>query len=232
MSLFAALESDKDNYENEILRFLLVLFAKLASMESKNETITSPSNEVQKKTKSKKSSLVYQMCLVAIGTALMAALSPISIPLEPVSITLATLVVYLLGAVLPLKLASFPILIYLILGFVGLPVFSKFQGGAQVILGPTGGFLMGYLPCILLESLLITLFPSKKWMYPVAMLAGTVVLYAFGVLWFVLYGGNSFIKGLTFCVLPFLPLDSFRIFIASLCGIRLRPLVDKKLASR
>lgn len=201
-------------------------------MESKNETIENEKLGVTKKEKGRKNVLVYEMCLVAIGTALMAALSPISIPLEPVSITLATLVVYLLGAILPLKLAAFPIFLYLLLGFVGLPVFSKFQGGAQVILGPTGGFLMGYLPCILLESLLITLFPNKKWMYPVAMLLGTVVLYSFGVLWFVLYGGNSFIKGLSFCVLPFLPLDSFKIFIATLCGIRLRPMVTKKLLAR
>ena len=201
-------------------------------MESKDNTLQKPNSEGKKKEKGMKNAFVYEMCLVAIGSALMAALSPISIPLEPVSITLATLVLYLLGAILPLKLAAFPILIYLLLGFVGLPVFSKFQGGAQVILGPTGGFLMGYLPCILLESLLITLFPSKKWIYPVAMLLGTAVLYALGVLWFVLYGGNSFVKGLTFCVLPFLPLDSFKIFVASLCGIRLRPMVTKKFLTR
>ena len=188
-----------------------------------------PNEQKAAKGKGKASSkVVSAISLIAISTALMCALSPLSIPLQPVAITLATLALYAIGALLPFKLAAFPILLYLILGFLGLPVFSNFQGGAQVILGPTGGFLMGYLPCILVESLLISLFPSKKWMYPLSMVLGTILLYTFGTLWIVFYGGYEITKALTVCVLPFLLFDALKIVIASVVGIRLR----KRASSR
>lgn len=174
------------------------------------------------------SKVVSAISLIAISTALMCALAPLSIPIQPVAITLATLALYVIGALLPFKLAAFPILFYLLLGFLGLPVFSNFQGGAQVVLGPTGGFLMGYLPGILIESLLISLFPSKKGIYPLSMALGTVLLYAFGTLWIVFYGGYEIGKALTVCVLPFLLFDTLKIVVASIVGIRLR----KRVVSR
>ena len=176
----------------------------------------------------KKPNVVRTMALIAIFTAVMCVLSPLSIPLEPVSITLATLALYVIGALLPFPISIFPILIYLCLGFVGLPIFSKFQGGPQVILGPTGGFLIGYLPCVAIESLLISFFPNKKWMYPLAMLLGTIVLYSIGLLWIVFYGGYAWKNAWSLCVLPFLPGDFAKIIVSTIVGVRLRPLVAKK----
>lgn len=193
------------------------------------EKSVTPNEQKGAKGKGKTSSkVVSAISLIAMSTALMCALAPLSIPIQPVAITLATLALYVIGALLPFRLAAFPILLYLLLGFVGLPIFSNFQGGAQVILGPTGGFLMGYLPCILLESLLISLFPSKKWMYPLSMVLGTILLYAFGTLWVVFYGGYEIGKALTVCVLPFLLFDALKIVVASVVGIRLR----KRVSSR
>lgn len=193
------------------------------------EKSVTPNEQKGAKGKGKTSSkVVSAISLIAMSTALMCALAPLSIPIQPVAITLATLALYVIGALLPFRLAAFPILLYLLLGFVGLPIFSNFQGGAQVILGPTGGFLMGYLPCILLESLLISLFPSKKWMYPLSMVLGTILLYAFGTLWIVFYGGYEIGKALTVCVLPFLLFDALKIVVASVVGIRLR----KRVSSR
>ncbi len=173
---------------------------------------------------------VQKMCIVAIFLALMCVLAPISIPIEPVAITLATLALYLIGAVFSWKISLPIVALYLLLGLAGMPIFSKFQGGPQVLLGPTGGFLIGYLPCVLIESLFISAFKKKIWAYPLAMILGTIVLYAFGTGWFLIYGkGNyDFAKALMLCVVPFLPGDAIKIVIATLTGFRLRKFVDRQ----
>ena len=193
--------------------------------------------ETEKKTskRDKNSSLptnkIHAMCIIAIFTALMCVLSPISIPIEPVAITLATFVVYLLGAVFSWKISVPIVLLYLLLGMAGMPIFSKFQGGFQVLAGPTGGFLIGYIPCVLIETLLIGKWKKRIWIYPIAMVAGTIVLYAFGMGWFLIYGkGNyDFAKAMMLCVVPFLPGDALKIALATLTGFRLRKFIDSQL---
>ncbi len=176
-------------------------------------------------------SKVHVMCIIAVFTALMCVLSPISIPLEPVSITLATLMVYLLGAVFSWKVSLPIVLMYLLLGMAGMPIFSKFQGGFQVLAGPTGGFLIGYLPCVLIVSLLVSKWKRKIWIYPLAMVLGTIVLYSFGVGWFLIYsqGSYDFGKAMLLCVVPFLPGDALKIALATFAGFRLRKFVDSQL---
>jgi biotin transport system substrate-specific component len=184
--------------------------------------------EKSKNAKMPRVNKIHAMCIIAVFTALMCVLSPLSIPLEPVSITLATLVVYLIGAVFSWKISLPIILIYLLLGMVGMPVFSKFQGGIQVLVGPTGGFLIGYIPCLLFESLLLGKTKKRLWAYPLAMLGGTIFLYACGLAWFLIYGkGNyDFAKAMMVCVVPFLPGDAIKIALASFAGYRLRKFVD------
>ena len=175
------------------------------------------------------------MCFVGVFTALLCVLSPLSIPIEPISITMATLVLYFIGALLDWKWSSLVVLLYLLLGSVGLPVFSKFQGGFQVILKMLGSadqkmfdLIYGDADKEIEEKGLIGFFKDKKWMYPIAMIAGTIVLYAIGVLWFMLYLGNGFGKAMAACVIPFLPGDALKIAVASIFSLRLRPLFDKK----
>lgn len=178
--------------------------------------------------KSPRINRIHAMCIIAVFVALMCVLSPLSIPLEPISITLATLVVYLIGAVFSWKISLPIILIYLLLGMAGMPVFSKFQGGIQVLAGPTGGFLIGYVPCLLFESLLLGKTKKRLWTYPLAMLGGTFLLYACGVAWFLIYGkGNyGFAQAMMVCVVPFLLGDAIKIMLASFAGYRLRKFVD------
>ncbi len=169
---------------------------------------------------------VRRICTMGISLALMCVLSPLSIPLEPVPITLATLVLYLLGSILDPLSATLTIFLYLLLGAAGLPVFSKYQAGFSTILGPTGGFLLGYLPCVFLESLLLYKRANHKWIYPIAMLLGTIVLYAFGTTWLILSANYEIGKAMAIAVLPFLPGDAIKITLASLLGVRLRPLLQ------
>lgn len=174
-----------------------------------------------------------ELTLIALAAALMAVISPFSIPIGPIPLSLATLILYLLGALLmPIESVS-AIMVYLVLGLMGLPVFSGFAGGAEKLVGPTGGFLIGYLFCIGIESLMITKW-NRKWIYPLAMVLGTIVLYAFGLSWFLIMmqGKKTFLQALMVCVVPFLLGDSIKIVIATLLSYVLRPLLEKQALSR
>lgn len=175
---------------------------------------------------------VRNLCTVSIFTALMCIIAPLSVPIGPVPITLATLMVYLISALFPVKLAPLIISLYVALGALGLPVFSSFSSGLTILLGPTGGFIFSYIVASVLESLLIGAFKEKKWMYPIVMVLVTVVIYAMGSAWFMYYmkGAYSFQKTMMVCVVPFLLGDSIKIGIASVLSIRFRPVVAIQLA--
>lgn len=88
---------------------------------------------------------VRDMTKIAIFTALLCILAPMSIPIGPVPISLTTLVIYLSLYILGMKKGTISFLIYLLLGLVGLPVFSGYSGGPAKLLGPTGGYIIGFL---------------------------------------------------------------------------------------
>ena len=90
-----------------------------------------------------------QMVQIALFSGILCIVAPftIPVPMSPVPLSLATFVVYLAGALLGAKQGTAGVLVYLLLGAVGLPVFSGFSGGIGVLFGPTGGYLMGYLLC-------------------------------------------------------------------------------------
>lgn len=165
---------------------------------------------------------------VGIFAALMCIISPFSVPIGPVPISLATLGVYIIASLFDWKKSTLIIIIYIVLGAIGVPVFSNAQGGFAVLIGPTGGYILGYILCALVESLLIKLMKDKPWSFPIAMIAGTVIIYVFGTAWFLVYMNfiksveYSLVKALTVCVIPFLIGDSIKMVIASLIGWRFK----------
>ncbi len=175
------------------------------------------------------------IAFVALFTALLCVLAPISIPIEPVALTLGTLAIYLIGALLDPVKAPISVLLYLILGLVGVPVFSKYNAGPSVLFGVTGGFLLGYIPGVFVQSLLTTWKKEKMWIYPLAMIAGTFFIYTFGVVWFLVYMNvinntpTSLGTALMGCVVPFLLWDAAKIVVASLASFKLRKPLDKLL---
>ena len=93
-------------------------------------------------------SSVYPLAMTAVMAAVIAAISPFAIPVGPISITLCTLALYFSPYVLGWKRAALATLVYILLGMVGVPVFSKFQAGLGVLIGPTGGYILGYIPMV------------------------------------------------------------------------------------
>ncbi len=174
------------------------------------------------------------ICYIAIATALMCALSPISIPIGIVPISLATFVVYMIGCLYKPLHATISVMLYILLGILGLPVFSKYQGGFQVILGPTGGFILGYLPAILIQSFIVTSKKDRKAAYILSILIATLIIYAFGLVWFLIVtnGKYTFHQAMVSCVYPFLIGDLVKLIISVSVSYKLRPTIDNLMDLR
>lgn len=165
-----------------------------------------------------------QMILCAFFAALTAVLSQIAVPLPftPVPVNLATLSVFLSGALLGARYGALSQLLFVLLGGIGLPVFSQFTGGLGALAGPTGGYLIGYVLASLVTGLLTSRKSSGRshaGKLPVrnvlAMSAGLLVCYCLGTAWFLSITGIGLVESLLLCILPFLPGDALKIVLAA-----------------
>ena len=172
------------------------------------------------------------MTLTAVMAALICVAGPLVIPVGPIPLSLATFAVYLSGAVLGKKQGTLSVALYLLIGCVGVPVFSAFSGGFQKLAGVTGGYLAGYLPCAFLSGLgsESAMKKGRKWLLPAMMAAGTAVLYTVGTAWFMLQTGNTPGAALSLCVIPFLPGDAAKIAAASLLAQPIQKAVRRTAA--
>ena len=161
--------------------------------------------------------------------ALTAVLSQIAIPLPftPVPINLATLSVLASGAILGAKTGAMSQIVYMILGIVGIPVFAQMTTGIGIILGPTGGYIIGYVAAAFVTGFITDRYSTTFIAYPTAMVLGTVACYTFGTVWFMAVTGNSFVQSLAMCVIPFIPGDVLKIIATSLLANRLKPILSK-----
>ena len=108
--------------------------------------------------KTTKRGRVYPLAAAAVVAAVLCVVGPWSIPIGPVPLSLATLIISLGVYVLGAKLAAASVLVYLLLGAVGLPVFSNYGAGLAKVAGPTGGYLVGYLALALVGGWFVERF--------------------------------------------------------------------------
>ena len=144
----------------------------------------------------------------ALFAALMAPCAWIGLPLGHTVFTMQTFGVLLTLGLLGGKRGTVSILCYLLLGAAGLPVFSAFRGGIGTILGPTGGYLWGFLATGLIYWVL------EKWSRPAAMVSGLTACYACGTLWYMTYTGGALAAVLVQTVLPYLIPDALKLILA------------------
>ena len=173
-----------------------------------------------------------EMTVTALMTAMLCVAAPFTIPTGAIPISLATFVIYLAAVILGAKKGSLCVLLYILLGAAGLPVFSGFSGGLGKIAGPTGGYIIGYIFCALIVGLAADLWGRKIRIYPIAMAVGTVVLYAFGTAWYMIQSGNGLAASLSLCVVPFLAGDIVKIIAATGVGVPLRRQITDRLLAR
>lgn len=171
----------------------------------------------------------------------------ITIPLgfTPVPVNFAVLAVFLASGITGKKYGTISIGVYILLGAVGLPVFAGFKGGLGVIAGPTGGYIAGYLAAAFIVGLLTDILYKKyintgKIKYKgiaiflildIIMAVGLAACYFLGTCWFIISTGTNIGAAMISCVLPFLPGDAIKIFIASLLIHKLRPMANRYIYS-
>lgn len=165
-----------------------------------------------------------KMILYALFAALTAVLSQLAVPLPftPVPVNLATLSVLLAGGLLGAKGGAVSQGIYVLIGAVGVPVFSNFTGGLAKLAGPTGGYIIGYLAAAWLVGLMISKGKPTFWMMILSMVAGILLCYALGTVWFLILTKNTLFYCLTLCVFPFLIGDVLKIAVAGFLVWKLR----------
>ena len=163
-----------------------------------------------------------RMLLCSLFAALTAICAWISVPVLDIAFTMQTFAIFLTLGVLGGKWGSVSILIYLLLGVVGLPVFSGFRGGIGALMGVTGGYIWGFLLSGLTYWILELLMkPAWKWGKGAAMAAAMGVCYLCGSRWFPVYagGGMGLWAVVLKCVVPYLIPDGVKIGLAlSLSG--------------
>ncbi len=167
------------------------------------------------------------MALCGLFAALLAVCAWLAIPLGDIYITLQTFGIFLCLATLGGKRGSIAVLVYLLLGAVGLPVFSGFRGGLGAVLGATGGYLTGFLACALVYWLITALFPKQRLL---AMAVGLLTCYCFGTVWYYnVYTGSGDTANLWLilskCVLPYLLPDGLKLTLALTLAKKLRAFV-------
>jgi len=155
------------------------------------------------------------MVLASLFASLTAICAWIAIPLPGISFTMQTFALLLTLGVLGGRCGTVSILLYLLLGLVGLPVFTGFRGGAAALLDPTGGFLWGFLLGALLYWLL-----ERLGRIP-AMSGCLAVLYLCGSWWFSIYSGTDIGSAMTVTVLPWLIPDGLKLALANHMAVRI-----------
>jgi biotin transport system substrate-specific component len=167
----------------------------------------------------------YTLVVTALMAAVTCILAPLSIPIGPVPVSLTNFVIYLSLYLLDWKKRTISYLVYLLIGLAGVPVFSGFTGGVAKLAGPTGGYIIGFIPMAVIAGIAIDKF-QQRWIHLIGMITGTVVCYAFGTLWFCLQSGTAVAAALSICVFPFIPGDLVKMIIAIFLAKKIREKLD------
>ena len=169
---------------------------------------------------------LHMTVYASLFAALTAAGAYLSIPIGPVPINLQTLFVLLAGLLLGRRWGAAGIGVYLLAGAIGFPVFAGGTGGIGKIIGPTGGYLIGFFFAVYIIGLISEIKRSVA-MDLLAMIAGTLIIYVFGVAWLMVVTNMNLDKALAAGLFPFLPGDGLKIVAAFFLARTIRPVMNR-----
>jgi biotin transport system substrate-specific component len=157
----------------------------------------------------------HQVALVVLGTVLLAISAQIQVPFWPVPMTMQTFMVLIIGATYGWRLGGATMVAYLIEGAIGLPVFAQFSAGAHVLVGPTAGYLAGFVAAALLTGYLAERgFGRNLATAAISFILGTVVIFAFGLAWLSSLIGVE--GAITHGLMPFILSEPTKVALATL----------------
>ena len=172
---------------------------------------------------------IQDICSISIMTAITVVLAQISIPMPlGVPMTMQTFAVTLAGIVLGAKRGAISMIIYVLLGAIGVPVLANFSGGFQHLIGPTGGFLLSF-PIMAYLIGIGTKMRRQEGMFLLFLILGTAANYAIGVLMFCILMKASIWTGITACVLPFIPTAIIKAAVEYILGLKLQVRLEAAL---
>ena len=171
------------------------------------------------------SSQLRMTVYASLLAALTAAGAYLSIPIGPVPIILQNMFVLLSGLLLGSRWGLASVGVYILAGACGLPVFAGGLGGISRIAGPTGGYLLGYLPAVYVIGLITEKIKQNMVVDVIAMICGCIIIYACGVTWLKVLTGMTLAKTLTVGMYPFLIGDALKIAAAAAIAKSLRPVI-------
>lgn len=162
------------------------------------------------------------LVLCGLFAAVIAVMAQISIPLPGgVPFTLQVMAVAMAGIILGPKRGTITVIIYVLMGSIGLPIFANFSGGLSVVAGPTGGFILSF-PIMALVAGLFAKKSNNVFFIFLGVTIGATVNYLIGSAQFMIITKSSFIYSLTVCVAPFVIFDAFKWGFAVLIGVRVK----------
>ncbi len=173
---------------------------------------------------------IKKIVLVGMFSGLLAIISPLQIiiPFSPVPITLQVVGMVLAGGILGSRLGFLSVLIYTILGLVGLPIFAGFKSGLPALIGPTGGYIIGFIAAAYIIGKLVEVKAEPGLAYIIfANMIGLIVLYTIGTLQLSFIYTHSIYKALLAGVLPYIIPDLIKILFSSILTIQVRKVLIK-----
>ena len=167
----------------------------------------------------------YQMSVTALMAAAMCVLGPLTVPIGAVPISLANFVICLTAWLLGPKFGTLSVAVYLLIGLVGVPVFSGYGAGIAKLAGPTGGYLVGYLLLAFIGGLFIE--KGQPVVSGIGLVLGDAACYVLGTAWFVFQMQCELSYALSVCVYPFIALDLAKIVVSCVVGALLRKRLEQ-----
>jgi biotin transport system substrate-specific component len=170
---------------------------------------------------------IRSLAEIAVMTAVLCILGPISIPTGVVPISLTPFAVFLTAYILGMKKGTAAVTIYVLLGMAGIPVFSGYQGGFAKVAGPTGGYIIGFILMALICGLSVDRFYHRIPAQVIGMLIGLLVCYLFGTAWLKVQTGMTVQAAIVAGVLPFIGIDAAKLALAIAIGRPVRQALTK-----
>lgn len=182
--------------------------------------------ETRKRAAIASASRTKAIAYIGISVAIIAICSWVTIPIGPIPVTLQMFAIPLIICVLPMRWSIIAVCVFLLIGAIGIPVFSGFRGGIGVLMGPTGGYLLGYIPGTVLGALLVNVgknrFADRRGaLVAIEVLGGmvfTVVAYLTGWIQYANVAGISLEASFIASVAPFVVPDLLKVFVAAFCA--------------
>lgn len=168
-----------------------------------------------------------RLIICALFTAIICIIAPFSIMIGPVPVTFTLFALGLSAFVEKSKWAAVSTGVYIIIGLVGVPVFSGFKSGVSAIMSPTGGFVFSYVFIVIILGMCSK--TEKKSVIVLWCALALLVCYACGVIWYIIITSSDIITALMLCVVPFIPFDILKLYAAYVVAKAVRKRLKKQM---